>query len=208
MSIYQQPILIHLSDSNIFVMLQTYDPQNGCSQRFCLSRKTLANQIDHTAEGVTIESDLQNFCSVALVDTDMTFVVYWLHGSGKIQGYQQTFSVPVNKIKQVLSGGSVRHLHAQNGPSKARLVFQPSAHEAIAGIAGDKLKQHALRRFLRDNLNYGLGEELLIERDTWVKGFYFWSPEASFDGGIVLHETTVIGKDKRPHRKLFYSVHS
>ena len=82
MSIYQQPILVSLSDSNIFVMLQTYDPQHGRSQRFCLSRKTLANQLDHTAEGVTIESDLQNFCSVALVDTDMAFVVYWLHGSG------------------------------------------------------------------------------------------------------------------------------
>ena len=34
MSIYQQPILIHLSDSNIFVMLQTYDPQNDRSQCF------------------------------------------------------------------------------------------------------------------------------------------------------------------------------
>ena len=208
MSIYRQPILVSLSDSNIFVMLQTYDPQNGRSQRFCLSRKTLADQLDHTAEGVTIESDLQNFCSVALVDTDMTFVVYWLHGSGKLQGYQQSFSVPVSKITQVLSGGSVRHLHTQDGPSKARLVFQPSACEAIAGIAKDKLKRHALRRFLRDNLNYGQGEELVIERDTWVKGFYFWSSETSFDGGIVLHETTVIGKDNRPHRKLFYSVHT
>ena len=208
MSIYQQPILIHLSDSNIFVMLQTYDPQNGRSQCFCLSRKTLVDQLDHTAEGVTIESDLQNFCSVALVDTDMTFVVYWLHGSGKIQGYQQSFSVPVSKITQVLSGGSVRHLHTQDGLSKARLSFQPSACEAIAGIAKDKLKRHALRRFFRDNLNYGQEEELLIERDTWVKGFYFWSPETSFDGGIVLHETTVIGKDNRPHRKLFYSVHT
>ena len=97
MSIYRQPILVSLSDSNIFVILQTYDPQNGRSQRFCLSRKTLADQLDHTAKGVTIESDLQNFCSVALVDTDMTFVVYWLHGSGKIQGYQQSFSVPVSK---------------------------------------------------------------------------------------------------------------
>ena len=208
MSIYRQPILVNLSDSNIFVMLQTYDPQNGCSQRFCLSKKTLANQLDHTAEGVTIESDLQNFCSVALVDTDMTFVVYWLHGSGKLQGYQQSFSVPVSKITQVLSGGSVRHLHTQDGLSKARLVFQPSACEAIAGIAKDKLKRHALRRFFRDNFNYGQGEELVIERDTWVNGFYFWSSETSFDGGIVLHETTVIGKDNRPHRKLFYSVHT
>ncbi len=208
MSIYQQPILIHLSDSNIFVMLQTYDPQNGRSQRFCLSRKTLADQLDHTAKGVTIERDLQNFCSVALVDTDMTFVVYWLHGSGKIQGYQQSFSVPVSKIKQVLSGGSVRHLHTQDGLSKARLSFQPSACEAIAGIAKDKLKRHALRRFFRDNFNYGQGEELVIERDTWVKGFYFWSSETPFEGGIVLHETTAIGRDNRPHRKLFYSVHT
>ena len=208
MSIYRQPILVSLSDSNIFVMLQTYDPQNGRSQRFCLSRKTLANQLDHTAEGVTIESDLQNFCSVALVDTDMTFVVYWLHGSGKLQGYQQSFSVPVSKITQVLSGGSVRHLHTQDGLSKARLSFQPSACEAIAGIAKDKLKRHALRQFFRDNFNYGQGEELVIERDTWVKGFYFWSSETSFEGGIVLHETTVIGKDNRPHRKLFYSVHT
>ncbi len=208
MSIYQQPILVSLSDSNIFVMLQTYDPQNGRSQRFYLSKKTLVDQLDHTAEGVTIESDLQNFCSVALVGTDMSFVVYWLHGTGNVQGYNQSFRVPVNKITQVFTGRSVRHLDAQDCPSKARLSFQPSAREAIAGIARDKLKRHALRRFFRDNLNYGQGEELLIERDTWVKGFYFWSPETSFDGGIVLHETTVIGKDNRPHRKLFYSVHT
>ena len=208
MSIYQRPILIHLSDSNNFVILQTYDPRNGRSQRFYLSKRTLVDQLDHTAEGVTIESDLQNFCSVALVDTNMTFVVYWLHGTGDVQGYQQTFSLPISKLTQVLSGGSVRHLHTQDYPSKARLVFQPSAREAIAGIAGDKLKRHALRRFFRDNLNYGQGEELLIERDSWVNGFYFWSPETSFDGGIVLHETTIIGKDKRPHRKLFFSVHT
>lgn len=208
MSIFQQPILVKLSDNNNFVMLQTYDPQNGRSERFYLSKRTLVDQLDHTAEGVTIESDLQNFCSVALVDTDMTFVVYWLHGSGDVQGYKQSFSVPVSKISQVLSGSSVRHLHAQGCQSKARLSFRPSAHEAIAGIAKDKLKRHALCRFFRDNLNYGQREKLVIERDTWVKGFYFWSSETPFEGGIVLHETTVMGKDKRPHRKLFYSVHT
>ena len=208
MSIFQQPILVKLSDNNNFVMLQTYDPQNGRSERFYLSKRTLVDQLDHTAEGVTIESDLQNFCSVALVDTDMTFVVYWLHGSGDVQGYKQSFSVPVSKITQVLSGDSVKHLHVQDCSSKARLSFRPSAHEAIAGIAKDKLKRHALCRFFRDNLNYGQREKLVIERDTWVKGFYFWSAETSFEGGIVLHETTVMGKDKHPHRKLFYSAHT
>ena len=208
MSIFQQPILVKLSDSGNFVMLQTYDPQNGRSERFYLSKRTLTDQLDHTAEGVTIERDLQNFCSVALVGTDMTLVVYWLHGSGNVQGYQQSFSIPVSKITQVLSGGSVRHLHVQDCSSKAWLSFRPSAHEAIAGIARDKLKRHALCRFFRDNLNYGQREKLVIDRDVWVNGFYFWSSETPFEGGIVLHETTVIGKDKRPHRKLFYSVHT
>ena len=208
MSIFRQPILVNLSYSNNCVILQTYDPQNGRSVRFFLSEKTLDDQLDHTAEGVTIESDLQNFCSVALVGTDMTFVVYWLQGSGNVQGYKQCFSVPVSKITQVLSGGSVRHLHAQDCPSKAHLSFLPSAHEAIAGFAGDKLKRRALCRFFRDNLNYGQKEKLLIERDTWVRGFYFRSSETPFEGGIVLHETTVMGKDKLPHRKLFYSVHT
>ncbi len=171
MSIFRHPILVHLSDSNNFVMLQTYDPQHGRSQRFYFSKRTLVDQLDHTAEGVTIESDLQNFCSVALVGTDMSFVVYWLHGTGNVQGYNQSFRVPVNKITQVFTGRSVRHLYAQDCPSKARMFFQPSAREAIAGIARDKLKRHALRRFFRDNLYYGQGEELLTERDTWVKGF-------------------------------------
>ncbi len=208
MSIFQQPILVNLSDSNNCVVLQTYDPKNGRSERFYLSKRTLADQLDHTAEGITIESDLQNFCSVALVDTDMTFVVYWLHGSGNVQGYKQSFSVPVSKITQVFLGGSVRHLYAQGCPAKARMTFRPSAQEAIAGIARDKLKRHALCRFFRDNLDYGQREKLLIEHDTWVKGFYFWSSETPFEGGIVLHETTAVGKDKRPHRKLYYSVHT
>ncbi len=208
MSIFQQPVLVNLSDSNNCVVLQTYDPKNGRSERFYLSKRTLAGQLDHTAEGVTIESDLQNFCSVALVGTDMTFVVYWLHGSGDVQGYKQSFSVPASKITQVLSGGSVKYLHAQDCPSKARLSFRPSAYEAIAGVARDKLKRRALCRFFRDNLDYGQGEKLFIERDTWVRGFYFWSSETPFEGGIVLHETTVVGKDKRPHKKLFYSVHT
>ena len=209
MSIYMNPILIKLSDSDHFLMLQTYDASHGKSERFYLSKAALSSMIDDKRQSSIIENDLLNFCCCRRCADEIHFKLFWLKGSWSddLNGYQQSFTVPISKIEAALCNVAIKHLCRSISNEKARISFSSSAHEAIAEIAQDKLKRHALRRFFRDNLNYGSKEHLTIHRDSWVDGFYFQSMN-SFDGGIVPHETQVIGRNGKAYCKVYYGIHT
>ena len=209
MSIFNNPIIITLSDSDPFVTLQTYDQKHGRSQHFYLSKQTLQNQLGDDAECSITEADLLNFCTVARARDSIRFKFCWLQGSydDDVCGYQQTVFLPINKVIDVLDGKKVKHLsYSPVYRDKADIRITPPAHKAIA--AADKLKRHALRKFFRDNFDYGRREHLVIQSDTWVNGFYFYSTVSKYEGGIVLHETEVIGRDGKPHCKVFYGLHT
>lgn len=205
MSIFQDPILITMSCNDPLVSLQTYDPKHGWSQRFYLTKQALCSQLDD-AEGSVTECDLLNVCNVASISNGIRFRLYWLQGSDELYGYQQTFTVPFEAIRALLDGHHVRYLSYSSYRSKANIYLTPTAQIAIA--KADKLKHHALRKFFRDNFNYGKDEKLVIQRDEFVNGFYFFSTVSRFEGGIVLHETEVRGKDGKLHRKLYYGLHT
>ena len=209
MSIYLNAILVTLSLSEPFVCIRTYDEKHGRSQRFFINKSTLLNQLGDDAEGNSTEADILNFCTIARIGTSIRFNMFWLHGSynDDICGYRQTFVVPVDKVSRVLAGEKVKHLsHIPACQPKADVFFTQTAHRAIAAL--DKLKRHALRKFLRDNFCYGRDEHLVIQQDEWVNGFYFFSTTSRYEGGIVPHETTVMGKDGKQHVKAFYGLHT
>lgn len=211
MSIFDNPILVTLSDSEPFVLLQTYDEKHGQSQRLYLTKGALQRQFDDGAEGSFVEVDLLNYCSVTRIGSSIRFNVCWLHGNfdGDVAGYRQTFFVPMDKVAKVLAGERIKHLSYQPvHQAKADIFFTGTAHAAIAAARDDKLKLHAILRVFRDNLDYGNDEHLVIQRDEFVHGFYFFSTVSRYEGGIVLHETEVKGKDGMPHRKVFYGIHT
>jgi len=211
MNIFNNPILVTLSDSDPFVLLQTYDEKHGKSQRFYLTKRILHSQLDDGAEGSFIEADLLNYCSVTRIDNSIRFTVCWLHGNyaDDVSGYRQTLFVPVDKVVRALDGERVKHLSYQPVHlEKADIFFTKTAHAAIAAAKADKLKLHALKRVFRDNFCYGRNEHLVVQQDEWVKGFYFFSTVSKYEGGIALHDTEVQGKDGKPHQKLYYGLHT
>ena len=209
MNIFDNPVLVTLSDSDPFIVLQTYDPKHGSSQRFYLHKQTLLRQLGDDAEGNVTEADLLNFCTVANTKDSIRFKMFWLHNNynDELHGYQQTFFVPICKVGKALSGERIRHLsHYPIRQEKADIWITEPTQKDIAAM--DKLKRHAFCRFLRDNFNYGSEEKLVVQTDTWVNGFYFFSSVSRYEGGIVPHETEVIGKDGKPHTKLFFGLHT
>ena len=209
MNIFSNPVLITLTDSDSFVNLQTYDKRHGRSQHFYLHKQTLQGQLGENAEGVVTEADLLNFCTVARARDSIRFTFCWLHGnySDDVSGFQQTVFLPISTVAKVLAGEKVKHLsYTPVHRDKAKLYFTSSANKYIADA--DKLTRHAIKRAFRDNFNYSRKEKLIIQKDPWVDGLYFFDPLSQYNGGIVLHETEVIGKDGKPHRKVYFGIHT
>ena len=208
MCIFNNPILITLAGSGLFVSITTFDLKHRRSQRFYLSKNTLYDQLGEHAESSVIERDLHNFCDVAHARDGIRFWMLWLHDNGdELKGYQQRFIVPVKLVVKALAGETVKYMyHEPVYKNKAPLFLTRSAHKAIA--EADKLKRHAIRKFFRDNFDYGDVEHLAIQRDDFIHGFYFTSTVSKYSGGIVLHETEVTGKDGKQYPKIYYSVHT
>ena len=208
MNIFNNPILITLSNSGLFVAIVTYDQMHGRSQRFLLSKDILHDQLRDHDEGSSIERDLHNFCDVARARDGIRFRLSWLRNCGnELKGYQQRFIVPIDLVSKALAGETIKYMyHEPVYKNKAPLSFTRSAHEAIAGA--DKLKRHAIRRFFRDHFDYGDVEYFTVQRDEFIHGFYFRSMVSKFNGGIALHRTEVTGKDGENHPKVYYGIHT
>ena len=210
MGIYQNPILATLSATESFISLRTFSRKFGRSQTFYLMKNPLMNIISGKTSSAYIEQDLWNFGRVESIENNIHFSLFWLHSNAhdEVSGYQQHITIPAGKMLDVLAGETVKHLSYTPVQGKVQLSFMPSANEAIADITQDKLKRHALRKFFRDNLNYSNTEHLIIQRDSWINGFYFCSKAIRFEGGIALHATKVTGKDGKRHRKVYYGIHT
>lgn len=210
MNIFNDPILITLSGSGLFVAIVTYDQVHGRSQRFLLSKDTLYDQLGEHAESSIIEKDLHNFCDVAHTRDGIRFKFCWLRNNGdELKGYQQHFIIPVDFVVKALAGQTVKYMfHEPVFKGKAPLFLTKSASEAIADTARDKLKRHAIRRFFRDHFDYGNVEHFAIQSDPFIHGFYFHNMVSRYNGGIALHQTEVTGRDGKEHHKLYFGLHT
>lgn len=207
MNIFHDPIIITISDTDPLISLQTYAPKHGWSQRFYLTKEALDNQLRDNAEGCVTECDLLNVCTVSRCGNSIRFKLFWLHGDDELYGYQQTVFIPVDKAVAALTGQRVKHLsYTPVHREKADIFFTQTAHKLIA--KADKLVRHAIRRFFRDHLDYGKDEHLMIQRDEFFRGFYFFSTVSRYAGGIVLHETEVIGKNGKHYPKVYFGIHT
>ena len=195
--------------SSDFVTLQTYDPIHGRSQRFYVSRPDLTSLC--TADMPLMDTDLNNYLIAYRHNEKISFKVAWLsiNSQDEAAGYIQRFALPVSCCIDVLNGKPVCKVIALTDTrSKATIRFTPEGHQEIHRLCADRHTRRALCRFFRDNLNYGDDETINLTRDSWTGGFYFFSPDTGMEGGVILHETEVKGRDGKAHRKVFFGLHT
>lgn len=198
-------------ESTDFITLQTYAPRFGKSERFFVHRAELERLAGEFPALPLIDSDLNNFLHVYRDKNHLSVRATWLSvsSSDRAAGYVQRFTLPVQSVRQALAGTIVKTLfHTGDTKPKATIRFTPEGHREIRRLCADKYTRRALCRFFRDNMNYGEDETIELTRDGWAKGFYFVSPETGLDGGIILHETEIRGKDGKAHRKVFFGLHT
>ena len=202
--------LVKLCPENDLISLTTYDIFHGKSCRFLMMKSKLEEMLLPDAQPI-LDTDIGSYLQLRRKRNAVQFDLTWLNHSFRndVQGYVLSFSISFEKIESLLEGRKVHHIECTtNGPAKAELFLTDSCHQVLRGYCKDKLTRHALRRFFRDNLNYGDDETLVIHPDSWVDGFYFQSTCTGYAGGIVRHEGVVTGKDGREYKKVFYAVHT
>ena len=201
--------LVKLCPDGPFISISTYDIYHGKSHPFLLSKIKLEQVLSYLNSPV-IDMDLNSYLYLSLKKSTVRFTLTLLrqHYRNDVEGYIQSFELSVDQVHTLLNGQKIHHVeYTDTCQGKAELVFSSSGHQKLRQYCQDKLSRHALRRFFRDNFNYGKSEKLTIFPDNWLMGFYFQS-SSGLDGGIVRHETVIKGKDGKQYPKITYAVHT
>ena len=208
MSNFKDVILVKLTPSEpSFIGITTFDIIHGRSMRFLVFKDTL-NRL-FSGENYILDSDIGNYLCMTKKRNSILFRLTLLHPDSRnnVTGYIHEFELPAEKVRAAIQGETVNHIERLSAEKpKAKLVFTDSGNQMLTACCKDKLGRNAIRKFFRDSFNYGKDERFIIYPDTWVKGFYFQSD--SYNGGIVRHEGTVMGRDGQKHRKIYYAVHT
>ena len=205
-------ILVKLSPSSPhLIALTTYDVFHGASSRFLLLKSDLETLAEDENASSIVDTDIGNYVEISRNGAHLQFRLTLLNRNfrNEVTGYVHDFHLSISNIQATLEGQAVCHVeHTREERSKAQLMIKENSHQMIRKVCQDKLIKHALRKFFRDHFNYGTDELLVIHPDSWIKGFYFHSAYNKFNGGIVLHEDKVKGKNGRMYRKVYYSIHT
>ena len=212
MSNLSELILVKMAPSEPdFVSISIFDIIHGRSLRFLVTKTNLIQLTALDQPDPVIDTDIGSYIQISRMRSTVHFKLTWLHmdSRNEVTGYIHSFSIPIEKVREVVRGQSITHLEKlTDRKPKASLIFTDSGYNMVRRSCQDKLNRHALKKFFRDNFNYGREERLIIYPDNWIRGFYFQSCNDSYAGGIVRHEGTVTGRDGQEHKKVYYAVHT
>ena len=207
--------LFTIADDGQFLALSTYTPSHGRSSRFFVFKSSISKWL--AGEDTSfMDTDCGSFVRFTRESSEKIFVEFtWLSDSmnNLVRGYRQRFTVPVQMFLEVLNGQKKAKLLVSTEASMAHstLCFSRDAHAQAHKICANKAKRRALMKALRDGFHWGNCTVSLY--CDYECGFYFSenkSPDVpwSLNGGLVLHDTTIVGKDGQPHEKLYYSLYT
>ena len=141
----------------MFVAITTFDIRHRKSGRFLVLKKDLRELCEHDGK-LIIDNDIGSYIRIIRNNKTVHFKITWLRHdfNNEVTGYIHEFDLPVEKVQAVLNLQAVHHVEYPNqNKEKAMLSFTDSGHQQLNYLRHDKLNRHALRRFFRDNLNYG-----------------------------------------------------
>ena len=149
------------------------------------------------------DADLNNFLRVWYVDAGtVSFRITWLSGSEQVSGHIKTLDLPVSILTAALNDVPCRYLVNQD-VHQCLVILKPSAHRMIHHL--NRLERRALSKALRDNWHRPREETISLYAD-WNNSFYFQAETIS--GGLCQHTDTITGKDRKPRKRIRYSVHT
>jgi len=204
---YGRHAIVTIESTGNFITLKTYDAQHGNSMRMYIDSDKLYHWIDSEAQSAFLDHDCGSFAILRRISKESVSVrLTWLHaiGNGNIKGYIQDFDLKVDDLMVVLlTGDRVRQLVAlEDKPRQAQITITNGAHRQIKAL--DNRHRRALSKAMRDSFKWK--DSCLCLYADWGNDFSF--VEQKMSGGLCLHDTRISGKDRKPHSKLYYQVHT
>lgn len=204
---YGRHAIVTIESTGSFITLKTYDAQHGNSMRMYIDSNKLYRWIDSEAQSVFLNHDCGSFTILRRISKETISVrLTWLHtiGCGNVKGYTQDFDFHDDDLMAVLlTGDRVRKLAALEGKSRqAQITITNGAHRQIRAL--NKQQRRALSKAMRDSFRWK-DSHICLYAD-WGNDFAF--VEQKMSGGLCLHDTRISGKDRKPHSKLYYQVHT
>lgn len=186
--------------------LRTLDAQHGRSCRMFIDGDALYHWLDKPTGSSFMDYDCGSFIVMHRREETVHVHQTWVQSEvlKGIRGYVQDFDLAVDDLLAVLVAGvRIRKLAELEGKrGQASITITDGAHRQIRAL--DKLQRRALSKALRDGFRWK-GSQVCLYAD-WDKDFSFI--DQRMNGGLCLHETRVIGRDGKFHRKLCYQVHT
>lgn len=196
-------IIVHMSSNKDLMQLCTFSRHHRI-KTFYLWTTEIEDAL--RSGGFKYTSDCGNFCRMFCFDEPkMGFTITWLSrlGNGKIEGFEESFEIPVEQLRSVLDGNKERVLCKP--VTREIPIHTRNAGRSIRKALENKLTRRALSKALRDNFKYTDGEVTLY--NDWA-GFYFKaSGRMPICGGLIAH--TVSRRTKVGIvQEIRYSVHT
>ncbi len=191
--------------------LSTFEPRRGHSGTFYINAFKFGNWLNEStsASSAFLDSDL-NSSLRAYRDSEnrVHFIVSWIRVSSNddVTGYVQRFDLSLVFIKAVLITGDPGKtiVSINQYTQKAEITITPSAHCMVRRVAKDKLTRRALSKAMAKSF-FWKDSHVTLYADM-NRSFFF--RDEKICGGLVLHSSTIIGKDGKPHEKFEYSIHT
>ena len=199
--------IVTISANGRFLTFRTLDAQHGRSTRMFIGADALYNWIDKPSTTAFMDYDCGSFVVMHRVnDQSVHLHQTWIQPDvmNTVRGYAQDFDLSVDDLLAALVAefGIKRLVALDSSQGHAVFTITNGAHRQIKAL--DKQHRRALSKALRDGFHWK-GSHVCLYAD-WDKDFSF--VDQRLNGGLCLHETRVIGRDGKLHRKLCYQVHT
>lgn len=199
-------VIVTLENSGNCITLRTLDALHGRSCRMFMDSDALYRWLEQSDDSSFMDYDCGSFVVMHRRNEIVHVHQTWVQPDDRngIRGYTQDFELLVDDLMAaVVANIRIRKLAKLGSNSGlSSVTITDGAHRQVRKL--DQLHRRALSKGLRDTFRWN-GFHVCLYAD-WDKDFGFVDQRVT--GGLCLHETHVIGRDGKPHRKLYYQLHT
>ena len=203
---YGHHAIVTLENSEHCVVLRILDALHGRSYRMFVDSDALYRWLDQSDGSSFMDYDCGSFVVMHRRRETVHVRQTWVQSDYRsgICGYTQDFELSLDDLMTVIvTNISIRKL-VKLGSNREipSVTITNGAHRQLKKL--DALHRRALSKHLRDTCCWK-GSHVCLYAD-WDKDFGFVDQRVT--GGLCLHETHVVGRDGKKHRKLCYQLHT